>query len=312
MYRILTLLTVLGLTACGGSTLRRQIPADASADAPRARVFLPAIAPSRLTTADEKREYLHWHYWDKFDFSDTLFVTQADTMQMVRSYAAFIDIISDRPSDPAPIDTLMGHASVSRPMLEYFAWLGEQVLHDPNSPLRNDEFYIPILQTILASPFFDEYEKIATAYDLKMASQNRLGRRANNFRYTLASGASAMLYDIKAEYTLVFINNPGCGMCQEIRETIAASPMLSEMLERGRLKILALYPDEDLEEWKAYRSHIPDQWINGYDKGCVIREKGSYDLHAIPALYLLDGDKRVLIKDATEVPYIEEVIDRRL
>ena len=28
-------------------------------------------------------------------------------------------------------------------------------------------------------------------------------------------------------------------------------------------------------------------------------------------MYLLDSRKRVLVKDSTDVPYIEEVIDRR-
>ena len=102
-----------------------------------------------------------------------------------------------------------------------------------------------------------------------------------------------------------------CPMCKQLREQIGGSPMLSEMIERGRLKVVALYPDEDLAEWREYRGHIPPSWINGYDAGCVVREKSLYDLHAIPALYLLDRDKRVLVKDSTDVPYIEEVIDRR-
>ena len=96
-----------------------------------------------------------------------------------------------------------------------------------------------------------------------------------------------------------------------LREQISGSPMLSEMIERGRLKILALYPDEDLTEWRNYRDHIPASWINAYDAGCLVRENGTYDLTAIPSLYLLDSDKRVLVKDSTDVPYIEEVIDRR-
>ena len=41
-----------------------------------------------------------------------------------------------------------------------------------------------------------------------------------------------------------------------------------------------------------------------------MREKSLYDLGAIPAMYLLDRDKRVLVKDSTDVSYIEEVIDR--
>lgn len=308
MYRILVILfAALFATACGGR--RSRLP-ETPAEEPRARVFLPAIAPARLSPA-EKRDYLRAHYWDRFDFADTLFIRQVDTAQMVEAFARYVALLSDRPADAAPMDSLMRRASASRPMLDYFRMLSEAVLADPNSPLRNDEFYIPVLQAVLASPYYDEYERIGPAYELEMASQNRLGHRANDFRYTLASGATGTLYGVKAEYVLLFINNPGCTMCKQIREQIGSSPMLSEMIERGRLKVVALYPDEDLTEWKAYRDHIPASWINGYDAGCVVREKGLYDLHAIPALYLLDADKRVLVKDSTDVPAIEEVIDRR-
>ena len=309
MQRILILfLTLLCVVSCGR---RRSAPSqEAAVPAPRPRVFLPAIAPAGLSP-DGQRDYLREHYWDRFDFADTLFVTGTDTMQMIEAYARYIMLISDRPTDAAPMDSLMRCASASRKMLDYFAMLAERVLHDPNSPLRNDEFYIPVLQAQLRAPWYDEYERIGPEYDLQMAMQNRLGHPANDFRYTLASGASGTLYGLKAEYVLLFINNPGCPMCREIREAITSSPMLSEMIERGRLKVLALYPDEDLAEWREYRDHIPAAWINAYDKGCVIREKSLYDLHAIPAMYLLDSRKRVLVKDSVEVADIEEVIDRR-
>lgn len=292
------------LVACNGRPQRQ--PASEPTSAPR--VFLPAIAPSRLT-AEEQFEWMRWHYWDKFDFTDTLFIAEIDTAQMVQAYARYISLLSMNPTDGAPMDSLMRRASSSRRMLDYFAWLGEEILHGPNSPLRNDEFYIPVLQAMLASPYYDEYERIAPTYDLKLASQNRLGRQANDFRYTLASGATGSLYGLKAEYVLLFINNPGCPMCRDIREAITASPMLTEMIERGRLKVLALYPDEDLTEWRNYRSQTPATWINAYDAGCKIRNNDLYDLGAIPSLYLLDRNKRVLVKDSTDVPYIEEVID---
>lgn len=294
-------------TACGS---RSSQPSAAAGPRPAVRVFLPVIPPSQLG-ADEKRDYLRTHYWDRFDFADTLFVREADTLQMLEAFAAFVSLISDRPTDRGPVDSLMRRASANKPMLEYFSMLSDRILADPNSPLRNDEFYIPVLEAVVASPWFDEYEKLAPAYDLRLASQNRVGHRANDFRYTLASGASGTLYGVKAEYVLVFINNPGCTMCKQIREAISSSPMLSEMIERGRLEVLAIFPDEDLSEWEAYRSQIPASWINGYDRGCVIREKGLYDLKAIPALYLLDRNKMVLVKDSTDVPWIEEVLDRR-
>lgn len=307
IYRKLMLcMLVLAGTACG-----RRSGVERPAAAPQSGVsaFLPAIPPSRLD-AEQRIEYLRYHYWDRFDFADTLFLARADTLHMLEAFASYVNILSDRPADRAPMDSLMRRAAASKPMLEYFAMLADRVLADPNSPLRNDEFRIPVLEALVASPFLDEYEKLAPAYDLHLAGQNRIGRPANDFRYTLASGASGHLYGVYAEYVLLFINNPGCPMCKQIREAICASPMLNEMIERGRLKVLALFPDEDLTEWTAYRGHIPAAWINAYDKGCVIREKELYDLKAIPALYLLDRDKRVLVKDATDVFYIEEVIDR--
>ncbi|MCM1300757.1 MAG: DUF5106 domain-containing protein [Alistipes senegalensis] len=291
---------------CAACTGRQQTQQQSATD-----TLTSQSAPQRKMTVKEQIEYSRWHYWDSFDFTDTLFIKQADTLQMLNAYAKYIEhLLVIDPTDTAPLDSLMRKASVSRPMLDYFAWLGEKVVHgDPDSPFRNDEFYISILQSVLASPYYDKYERIGPKYELKLASQNRIGHKANDFRYTLASGETGTLYGLQAEYVLLFINNPGCPGCRQIRETILASPMLTEMIERGRLKVLALYPDEDLTEWKKYRMEIPQTWINAYDAGCRIRQNDVYDLSSIPSLYLLDRDKRVLVKNLNNVPYIEEVID---
>ena len=151
MYRIALILALaLFAASCGGLRSRPQQTACVS----QPRVFLPAIAPARLSP-QEQRDYLRWHYWDRFDFADTLFVREADTAQMVEAYARWVALISDRPADAAPMDSLMRRASASRPMLDYFTMLAQQVIHDPNSPLRNDEFYIPVMQAVLASPYYD-------------------------------------------------------------------------------------------------------------------------------------------------------------
>ena len=52
-------------------------------------------------------------------------------------------------------------------------------------------------------------------------------------------------------------------------------------------------------------------WIIAYDAGARISKEELYDLKAIPSMYLLDRDKRVLAKDAFEVGYIEWLLDRQ-
>ena len=90
MYRIVViLLAALCAVSCGRRSSRQQTSA-----APQMRVFLPAIAPSSLSD-DAKRDYLRWHYWDRFDFADTLFIREVDTVQMVEAYVRWIALRSE-------------------------------------------------------------------------------------------------------------------------------------------------------------------------------------------------------------------------
>lgn len=135
------------------------------------------------------------------------FIVSTDTIHMLRAFDTYIrNFVTE--SDPSPVAELMRKASGSKIMLEYFAMLAERVLHDPNSPLHSDELYIPVLEALVASPWLDEWEKIAPEHDLRMALQNRVGLPANDFRYTLASGRTGTLYGIRANYTLVFSITP--------------------------------------------------------------------------------------------------------
>ena len=59
---------------------------------------------------------------------------------------------------------------------------------------------------------------------------------------------------------------------------------------------MAIYPDAQLDEWK--KEVYPKDWINGYDHTQSINNEGLYDLRAIPMIYLLDSQKRVIFKDA--------------
>jgi thioredoxin-related protein len=261
-----------------------------------------------MLPAAERANYLAEHYWDKFDFRDTTFCNKPDITE--QAYANYLDMLRyvDLASAQQSVSALMKSAEVDTTMFGYFVSLADKYLYDPNSPFRNDELLIPALEAMIASPLLDEAEKIRPQSQLDMAQKNRIGQKANDFRYTLHDGRSGRMYSIEADYLLIFINNPDCPACKEIREQICASPMLSEMIERGVMKVLAIYPDEDITAWLNYRHNIPASWINSYDKQLRMRDEEIYDLKAIPSLYLLDAEKRVMLKDCNLVPQIEEAI----
>ena len=261
---------------------------------------------AEIQTQEDYRRYIDT-YWDKFDFAADSLVIAYDTIDLCEAMASYVMFIEPQRADSL-MRALMHRAEQSRPVLDFFATITEMVLHDPNSPLRNDEYYIPVLEVLAESPLLDEYERMIPAYDLEIALQNRNGHIANDFEYTLANGRKGRMHDIDAEYLLVMLNNPGCPMCKQITEQIEASPMLNEMQERGLLKVLAIYPDADLEAWRDYQPEMPSRWITGYDADMTISRNRLYNLRAIPALYLLDKEKRVMIKDGADVGYVEFMI----
>ena len=62
--------------------------------------------------------------------------------------------------------------------------------------------------------------------------------------------------------------------------------------------MINIYIDEDLAQWYKYMPIYPENWINCHNEDLKIRWENLYDVRAIPSLYLLDREKRVILKDA--------------
>lgn len=176
--------------------------------------------------------------------------------------------------------------------------LGEKYFYDPNSPYLNEEVYIPVVEGVLASKAIGELDKMQYEYQLRIAQLNRKGAPAADFKYEKADGSKGSLYDIKGDYTLIFFNNPDCPSCSEIREALKSVPGIEQMTVSGKLKILAMYIDEQIEPWRSNKAKYPSNWIYAHDYTLTLRDNTLYGLRAIPSLYLLDKDKKVLLKDA--------------
>ena len=59
-----------------------------------------------------------------------------------------------------------------------------------------------------------------------------------------------------------------------------------------------MYTEANSKLWLDYQSHIPSKWLNVTDHQEIMHEE-KYDLRALPSLYLLDQDKKILLKDAS-------------
>lgn len=255
---------------------------------------LPEI-PLSLNTPEGRSDYLIRHYWDNFDFNDTLSISNPEAAEQF--FVNFVDISSrmSLPTAREGITIFMQWSSQNQYVQDFFIDLLDKYLYDPNSPMRNEELYIPVLEYLVASPTVKSEDKIRAEYRLKMAMKNRPGSVATNFVFAERDGHLERLMDVKGKYIVLFFNNPECPRCKQM----AAEMMASAFSKKDQVTMLAIYPDADLSEWKEKQHRFPDEWIDGYSHNGMIMEKELYDLKAIPTLYLLDENKKVMLKDAT-------------
>ena len=97
----------------------------------------------------------------------------------------------------------------------------------------------------------------------------------------------------------MIFGNPDCTACKDLMAQMNGAPGISARIADGSLKVVDIYIDEDIELWRSRMEAYPASWINGYDPTFTIRTDLSYNVRAVPSLYLLDAKKTVLLKDAT-------------
>lgn len=297
----------LSLASCGGGASRGTGGFSGDDTAPKPHTIEIPAPPASLAE-EERLTYVLDHYWDTFDASDTTWA--ADTTALEQAFADWAYLLGALPPQEAAKypGALIRKAEQSPAVLLRLSEIAEHYFADPNSPYRNEELFIPVLEAMLASQTIDKLYKIRPRAQLASAMKNRPGTRAADITYTTGAGSTGRLYGIRAEYLLVMFYNPGCPDCARTEKHIERSEVFGPLAASGRLKVLAIYPDEDVEAW---REHLP-QMPAGWTVGRSFMEKGgraAYDLPAIPSLYLLGKDKTVILKDAP-VERIEAWLDK--
>lgn len=272
----------------------------------QSQTAFPYVEPPRYIATDEvAAEWLALHWWDAYDFSATEVKYHEGANK--RGFLEFIRVLylTSPEHSAKAVAEMMRRAAVSEDGYWYFLEMAEVVLYDPSSPMRNDLLWEMFVRHAVGegSPL-DGNSQARYHSMLQLVSRNQQGTVATDFTYTLADGTEGRLHDIKAPYTLIWFYNPGCSECARTKAQIDSSGVLENLRARGMIKVLALHPDGDLTEWRKRLPENPSWWISAYDKGEKIHKGDLYDLKAIPTIYLLDSQKRVMMKD----PTVEDLI----
>lgn len=254
----------------------------------------PAI-PDTLRSVEQRAGYLSEHYWDNYNFADTLLLKSKEVTE--QGFVNFIDILNrfdlDNASkgvahkdiaqkDIAQKDiTQKGIACFTRKAFsnaaakERFENLIEHYFEDQLSPVRNDRVYLMFLEEMKNSPCFDETEKERIAFKIKTTNKNLPGDIAINFKFKDESGKEHQLSDYKDQKVILYFYDPDCENCHKV------SAWLKQQTIPADIKVLKMIADNHI-------SYI-------------------YSLKNMPTIFLLDKENKVILKDCTAQELIENI-----
>ena len=281
---------------------------------PAARSFPQVGIPVMVENPEDRAAYAVAHFWDSFTDTSKIYACDSTLVNGVPLDAVesqvglFVTLLEQRPLQEAArtvehfYDRIEAFARKypESNVFEELSRLTSRYLYDPNSPVRNEDLYLPFVERLAASDLVSDGLRTGFEWDAGKCRLNRVGTPATDFPFTDTRGVIRTLYGVKAEYTLLIFANPGCNACQEITAEMKASPEISALVSSGRLKVVDVYIDQEIDDWKAHIADYPSDWINGYDHNYAIRTDLLYNVRAIPSLYLLDAAKTVLMKDAPQ------------
>ena len=264
----------------------------------------PAI-PDTLRSVEQRAGYLSEHYWDNYNFADTLLLKSKEVTE--QGFVNFIDILNRFNLDNASKGvahkdiaqkgitrkdiiqqgiaqkdiTQQGIACFTRKAFsnaaakERFENLIEHYFEDQLSPVRNDRVYLIFLEEMKNSPCFDETEKERIAFKIKTTNKNLPGDIAINFKFKDENGKEHQLIDYKDQKVILYFYDPDCENCHEV------SAWLKQQTIPADIKVLKMIADNHI-------SYI-------------------YSLKNMPTIFLLDKENKVILKDCTAQELIENI-----
>lgn len=296
-YLIIVLLSV----SCAGKQKRESFESSKEVLTENLLQFPFPSIPVMFTDTEDRKAYLLNHYWDKFNFADTVLVNNRELTE--QGFVNNISLLADKTNAKElvkdGIDNFCSAMEKHEHARKVCMQMVDDYLYNPNSPYYNEELYALYLERMLESKMLDDARKSTLKFKLDLIRRNTPGTVAMDFDYVLPDGKknSLLRTGVKGDRLLLVFYDPECPSCHDVMNQMIMDEALRNAVADGKVTVLAVYTEGDVDVWKKSLRDMPEGWIVVHDN-MVVKEKALYDLKAMPSIYLLDGEKKVILKDA--------------
>jgi thiol-disulfide isomerase/thioredoxin len=259
---------------------------------------VPAVPPgiSNPDSVSRLWSYLYYkeHFFDNIDFSQPGLIRSPVLGGKLDQF--FGQVVIQMPdSINKEADRVLAMSSKDKDMFQYVAvWLlnryakSEIMGHDAVVVHLADSVYLAGKAPWANTDYLKDLEK-----RVERLRPNLIGKKAAEMVMNSFAGHYVSLYDVKADFTIVYFWEPDCGHCKE------ATPLLKAYYEESRgkgIEVFAVCTQSDREKWEKYIADHGLSWINGWDPQRLSRFDYFYNVESTPLVYILDRNKRIIAK----------------
>jgi thioredoxin-related protein len=120
---------------------------------------------------------------------------------------------------------------------------------------------------------------------------------AADFKFENRNGSNGSLLSTKyTGYLMLIFYDPDCDECKETLAGLSQNNMLNDMIAERLVTVLAVCTEGEKHTWQCSLSDLPNSWTVTYDIS-GINENNIYILRAMPTIYILDENHRIVGKD---------------
>lgn len=118
---------------------------------------------------------------------------------------------------------------------------------------------------------------------------NAPGKIAAEFRFATAEKSeNSLLGYLPGKPLAMILYDPDCSHCTEVIEELSGLGSLVD--------VLAVCVESTPKRWEQTRGSLPADWVAAYDRSDVMAND-IYVIRRLPSVYLLDADRKVILKN---------------
>lgn len=274
---------LLTMSVCAGAKAQSAI-----ANEP---YFPYPLVPDSIQAFQSRCDYLARHFWDFCELSKAFSARQ----KMANEFSVYLSILKNASVDSAlaSVERLAKKLEKQPNDLLFLARQAEAKLYSDTAEAWVDGLYLPFAEAVVKHKKIDKASKSRFAHQATILKNTMMGGPAGPLPYTTREGATRNLSTDSAEVLVVFFNDPDCSDCDMARIRLDADISTTELINEGKVKIVAISLTEPNEEWKKSVANHPASWTVGANPDADL----IYDLRSgTPNFYIIDRKHNVRFK----------------